>query len=226
MPEVLGEGLAISLPSPRRLAQSHHCNCPSHYCWVLWILLAMTVGPRSSLGLPSSLCFIVAGSHVPAGGSHSATIICRQNMWQLIGALEEKPRHFRNMEEYDTNSTHFPGIPGREAGTSGFPWALKGVASQPTTQHNSLIPFHPWAGYYLGLDNLSRGSSLKKTDLHSLISHWMPVAFHLHVGPCEVSPIHVGMSTGMPLCRSCLGDYLVEISWVQLPCHVSKSGQP
>lgn len=31
-------------------------------------------------------------------------------------------------------------------------------------------------------------------DLLNESSHWFPVTFHVSVGPCEISSIHVGMS--------------------------------
>lgn len=41
------------------------------------------------------------------------------------------------------------------------------------------------------------GLSLGKTDSPSLSSHYLHAALHLWDEPCETSPAHVGMSTGI-----------------------------
>lgn len=46
------------------------------------------------------------------------------------------------------------------------------------------------------LDNLLEGWSLEKTQLPAHGSHWSPTILHLGVGPCEISSISIGMSTG------------------------------
>lgn len=46
------------------------------------------------------------------------------------------------------------------------------------------------------LDNLMKGSSLEKTHLPSLISHELG-RLSSGLGPCEISSISVGMSTGV-----------------------------
>lgn len=40
---------------------------------------------------------------------------------------------------------------------------------------------------------------MKKTYSHNLSSHWLPVALHLGVGPCEISSTSVGMLTSAGL---------------------------
>lgn len=49
----------------------------------------------------------------------------------------------------------------------------------------------------LGLDNLSRDLSLENTGFLTFsLSQFHPVALHGGVGPCESSPIHIGLSIG------------------------------
>lgn len=48
----------------------------------------------------------------------------------------------------------------------------------------------------LELYNLSMDSSLEKTDLLSPRYYWLSIVLHIGVGSCEISLIHVGMSTG------------------------------
>lgn len=51
----------------------------------------------------------------------------------------------------------------------------------------------------LGLDNLSGVSSLEKTDLPSLSSHYLPVVLYLMVESRENSPIYISMSTSVAI---------------------------
>lgn len=57
--------------------------------------------------------------------------------------------------------------------------------------------------------------ALQETDSPSLSSHWLFVAPHLKVKPCEISPTTSGMLMGISLYRSCLSCHIVEISWVE-----------
>lgn len=41
-------------------------------------------------------------------------------------------------------------------------------------------------------------------------------SFSLQVGPCVISPMHIGMSVGIIIFKSCLGIHTVKISWVWL----------
>lgn len=76
----------------------------------------------------------------------------------------------------------------------------------------------------LGLDNLSGILSQKKTDYCSLSSHWLHTCC---VGHCEIQGwdlVKFLLSTWahsllLSLCRSCLGNHIVEIPWVQLLHH-------
>lgn len=74
--------------------------------------------------------------------------------------------------------------------------------------------------HLLELDNFSDDLSLEKTDSPSLHSHWLPIALHPRVGPCEISPNDIGSLTGLvsmqfkqPYCWDVMGTAL---------CHVEK----
>lgn len=68
-----------------------------------------------------------------------------------------------------------------------------------------LKSFHTLLSLSCGsLDDLSKVSSLEKTDY---LAHYLPVTLYLGMGPYEVSPNHVGISTGIvcwsPGCLHC-----------------------
>lgn len=56
---------------------------------------------------------------------------------------------------------------------------------------------HAFSAEYLGLYKLSGNSSLERAGPPSLSSHLFSVALHLGLGPSEISPVCVGMSTGI-----------------------------
>jgi hypothetical protein len=62
------------------------------------------------------------------------------------------------------------------------------------------------------LDNLSGALFLEKTDF---LLEEVPLRY---ARPCEISLIHVVMVIVLSLCRSCLGNSIVEISPSQFPC--------
>lgn len=80
---------------------------------------------------------------------------------------------------------------------------------------------HVFIADHLRSGSISGGPFLGKTNKHysswqSLIA-WLPVVLHLRVETCEISPVHIGKSA-CTICRSCLGDHIGEISWVEFPC--------
>lgn len=66
---------------------------------------------------------------------------------------------------------------------------------------------------WLGLNNLSK--SIEKMD-YPLRINWLFVEHHRGMGPCEISLIHVCISTG-GLLKQGLSDMT---TWVQCPCQV------
>ena len=56
----------------------------------------------------------------------------------------------------------------------------------------------------LGLDNVSQGTSLEKTNFHSISHHLQPVVLQQRVRSCEISPINIDMLTG---------DVIVQVSF-------------
>lgn len=46
----------------------------------------------------------------------------------------------------------------------------------------------------------------------------LPIALYLGMGPCDVFPIYTRMSTLVEVFRSCLGNCVVELSWI-FPCN-------
>lgn len=46
-----------------------------------------------------------------------------------------------------------------------------------------------------------------------VLSHWSPVGLHLGKGLCKNSPTTLPCQLELSLCRSCLGNHTVEISW-------------
>lgn len=67
-----------------------------------------------------------------------------------------------------------------------------------------------------------RDSSLQQTDCPFHGSHDLTVVLHLWVGPSEITPVHVGMSSGSVILQVLLRQPIIEISWLQLPCHIQK----
>lgn len=78
----------------------------------------------------------------------------------------------------------------------------------------------------LELARLSGGSFQENTESSSLSKYWFLAALLLWVKPCENSPSilayqlvqHFGGGRG----GFCLGNHTVEISWMQLLCHIWK----
>lgn len=61
----------------------------------------------------------------------------------------------------------------------------------------------------------------QKTD-SSLSTHWLPIAHCLETGIEKFPPCTLVYHL-LSLCKSCLGDYINEMTWVQLPYHVYKT---
>lgn len=74
----------------------------------------------------------------------------------------------------------------------------------------------------LGLDNLSGGPSMQRTDSSSLSSYWLPVVHHLEVSLVKFCISMLALCLGLSLCRHYLGQLYHKILVQQL-CHVSKT---
>ena len=82
---------------------------------------------------------------------------------------------------------------------------------------------HVFRTDHLVLDNLTGVLSLVKSDYLSVSNHWLSVVLHLEVGPCEIYPSALTGHLVLSLCKSCLGNRVLEVSYMQHLWHVEKT---